>query len=141
MSVAFDETRSVLAQPLIARLATIDADGYPHVVPLWFDAEPDRPELIIMADRTAHAVQNALGNPRGAVQVGGEPLPLDPAQYTTAYLYQGDFSVETDIGHTAMKRISRRYLHPGAVDLLHECWKDDDVVVVRLFVRKVMRVH
>ena len=37
-----DETvREFLQKPLIARLATIDGNGYPHTVPLWFDVDGD----------------------------------------------------------------------------------------------------
>jgi PPOX class probable F420-dependent enzyme len=31
-----EETADLLASDTVARLATIDADGYPHVTPLWF---------------------------------------------------------------------------------------------------------
>jgi nitroimidazol reductase NimA-like FMN-containing flavoprotein (pyridoxamine 5'-phosphate oxidase superfamily) len=31
-----DEIGDLLARDVVARVATIDADGYPHVTPLWF---------------------------------------------------------------------------------------------------------
>lgn len=31
-----DETATLLASDTVARLATIDSSGYPHVTPLWF---------------------------------------------------------------------------------------------------------
>jgi PPOX class probable F420-dependent enzyme len=31
-----DEVADLLASDTVARVATIDADGYPHVTPLWF---------------------------------------------------------------------------------------------------------
>jgi nitroimidazol reductase NimA-like FMN-containing flavoprotein (pyridoxamine 5'-phosphate oxidase superfamily) len=31
-----EETADLLASDTVARLATIDASGYPHVTPLWF---------------------------------------------------------------------------------------------------------
>lgn len=31
-----DEIAALLAHDSVARLATLDADGYPHVTPLWF---------------------------------------------------------------------------------------------------------
>lgn len=30
------EIEELLSRDLVAHLATVDADGYPHVVPLWF---------------------------------------------------------------------------------------------------------
>jgi Pyridoxamine 5'-phosphate oxidase len=31
-----EEVASLLARDVVARVATVDADGYPHVTPLWF---------------------------------------------------------------------------------------------------------
>jgi nitroimidazol reductase NimA-like FMN-containing flavoprotein (pyridoxamine 5'-phosphate oxidase superfamily) len=31
-----EEIAGLLARDVVARVATIDADGYPHVTPLWF---------------------------------------------------------------------------------------------------------
>jgi nitroimidazol reductase NimA-like FMN-containing flavoprotein (pyridoxamine 5'-phosphate oxidase superfamily) len=35
-SLNVEEIAGLLARDVVARVATIDADGYPHVTPLWF---------------------------------------------------------------------------------------------------------
>lgn len=140
MSVTLNEVRDVLKQPLVARLATIGADGFPHITPLWFLLEDDRDELVIMADRVARKVQNLIANPRGAVQFGGDPLPDGQAGYSPGVLLQGEFTVENDPNHMVTARITRHYLQGEAADQLLEAWKDDDIVVLRMKIRKVIRI-
>ncbi|MBE2271850.1 MAG: pyridoxamine 5'-phosphate oxidase family protein [Anaerolinea sp.] len=138
MAVTLNEVRDVLAQPVIARLGTIGADGFPHITPLWFLFEGD--DLVIMADRTARKAQNLIANPRGAVQIGGDPLSDGQDGYTPGVMLQGDFTVEDDPDHAVTARITRHYLHGAAAEHLLETWKDDDIVVLRLKIRKVIRV-
>lgn len=140
MSVTLKEVRDVLKQPLVARLGTVDSEGYPHITPLWFLLEDDRDELVIMADRTARKVQNLVAHPRGAVQVGGDPLPDGQGGHTPGVMLQGDFAVEADPAHVVTARITRHYLPAAAADQLLETWKNDDIVVLRLKIRKVIRV-
>ncbi len=140
MAVTLDQVRHVLTQPLIARLGTIGVDGFPHITPLWFLLEDDRDEIVIMADRTARKAQNLIADPHGAVQVGGDPLPNDQGGYTAGVMLQGEFTVEDDPGHAVTARITRHYLQGEAADQLLETWKDDDIVVLRLKIHKVIRV-
>lgn len=140
MAVTINDVRDVLKQPLIARLGTIGADGFPHLTPLWFLWEDDRDELVIMADRTARKAQNLIANPRGAVQIGGDPLPDGQGGYTLGVMLQGEFTVEDDPDHAVTARITRHYLQGAAADQLLESWKDDDIVVLRMQIRKAIRV-
>lgn len=41
-SLTPDQVDDLLGRDVVAHLATLDADGYPHVTPLWFiwDAVP-----------------------------------------------------------------------------------------------------
>ncbi|MBL8131208.1 MAG: pyridoxamine 5'-phosphate oxidase family protein [Anaerolineae bacterium] len=140
MSITLESIRETLNQPLVARLATLTADGYPHVVPLWYAIEADRDEIIVMTDRTARKAQNLLSNPHGAIQIGGDPAESGQG-YTPGYLFQGDFSVETDAGHVVTERITRRYMSGKPADDMLDSWKDDDIVVLRLKVRRIIRVY
>ncbi len=128
------ELIAFLNQTLIARLATIDDQGYPHVVPLWYSRDGD--DLVIMSDRETRKVHNALANPKGAVQVGG-----NPGTEQSGYLFQGDLIVEDDPDHVLTAVITRRYESKARADQLLEEWKDDDTVVIRLKVRKTVRVY
>lgn len=135
-----DDVRELLKKPQIARLATIGANGFPHITPLWFLFETDRDEIVIMADRTARKAKNLLSNPHGALQVGGDPLPAGQDGYTRGVLLQGEFAVEDDPGHAVTARITRHYLQGAAADHMLEMWKDDDIVVLRMSIQKVIQV-
>src|SRR5687768_3757400 len=37
-----------LGQPWNARIATVDADGWPHVTPVWYDFEPDTRTFLVV---------------------------------------------------------------------------------------------
>lgn len=139
MKLSFADVREYLRQPMIGRLATLDADGTPHVVPLWYVVEDERDEIVIMTDRASRKAVNALARSRGAVQIGGDPAG-EPNRYTPGYLLQGEFVVSTDTDKAAMKRITRHYLPPDAAEAQIAQWINDDTVEIRLRVSKVVRV-
>lgn len=129
-----DELIAFLDQKMIARLATIDDAGYPHVVPLWYLRDGD--DLVIMSDRETRKVHNAHARAKGAIQIGG-----DPGAGQSGYLFQGDLVVEDDPDHFWTAAITRRYETKARADQLLEEWKDDDTVIIRLKVRKTVRVY
>jgi predicted pyridoxine 5'-phosphate oxidase superfamily flavin-nucleotide-binding protein len=139
MSIPFAQVRDYLSQPFIARLATLDEDGTPHVVPLWYVVENDRDEIVIMTDRETRKARNADTRVKGAVQIGGDPKP-DGNGYTPGYLLQGEFVVATDTDKIAMKRITRHYLPPDEAEKQINAWINDDVVEIRLRVTNVIKV-
>jgi hypothetical protein len=124
--------REFLQKKLIARLATVGADGYPHSVPIWYMLDGD--EVMFMSDRAVRKVQNALAYPKGAVVIGGDRG--DGA----GYMLQGDLLVEEDPGQAVTHRIIDRYEQPERAAELKEAWKNDDVVVIRLKPVKVIKV-
>jgi PPOX class probable F420-dependent enzyme len=56
-----------LQMPLIARIATADSEGRPHVVPVWF--EWDGLVLWISIDQRSKKYRNLAANPRAAVTI------------------------------------------------------------------------
>ena len=64
------ESREVLRRTLIARLSTIDGQGYPHTVPLWFDTDGD--DIVIISDRNTRKVDHISQRSKGCVQIGGD---------------------------------------------------------------------
>lgn len=139
MTIPFAQVREYISQPLIGRLATVDEDGTPHVVPLWYVVEDDRDEILIMTDRTTRKAKNAATRAKGAVQIGGDPKSEGDG-YTPGYLLQGEFVVTTDTDKVAMKRITRHYLPPDEAEKLIAQWINDDVVEIRLKVNAVIKV-
>jgi hypothetical protein len=60
-----DEIEQVFAQPLIARIATIGEDAYPHVVPVWFWW--DGQAMYIETGIDFQKARNLRANPKCAV--------------------------------------------------------------------------
>jgi PPOX class probable F420-dependent enzyme len=125
----FDEAvLQFLARPLIARLSTVGADGYPHTVPVWFDSEARGGgiEFVVVSDRSARKVRNVERNPKVALAIGGDPFDGD------GYLVRGDMTIEDDADHVVTHRMIDRYEHGPRNEELRAAWKDDDIVVLRL---------
>jgi Pyridoxamine 5'-phosphate oxidase len=55
-----DEIEAVLALDVPARLATIDAEGFPHVTPLWFVWDNGAFHLTVPSSQKAHASNRSL---------------------------------------------------------------------------------
>lgn len=49
-TLARAEIDRLLRRPLIARLATVDPDGYPAIVPVWIDWDGDAAWLVVRAE-------------------------------------------------------------------------------------------
>jgi PPOX class probable F420-dependent enzyme len=62
-----DEQRALLAEPLKAALATVDADGFPHIVAMSFLAKDGA--IYMTSYAKAQKVLNARRNPRVAVMI------------------------------------------------------------------------
>jgi PPOX class probable F420-dependent enzyme len=130
-----DEARAFLERPLIARLATIGADGYPHNVPLWYLLEGD--DILIISDRKARKVQNALARPQAAIAIGGDPGDED----STGYMIRGDVTIEEDADKAVTRRMTYRYEPKEEAERLLDLWKNDDMIVLRLKPKSVLKVY
>ncbi len=133
-SILNRRVRQFLSKPRIARLATEDVNGYPHVVPIWFRRDGD--DILFSSDRANRKVRNILANPKGAVVIGGE-LPADDE----GYLIQGDLSIEEDRKHASMWKMLLRYEKKKEAERLAKECPESDLIVIRLKSRKVIRVY
>jgi PPOX class probable F420-dependent enzyme len=131
--VLSEAMRAVLSQPLIARLGVIDADGYPHTVPLWFLLDGD--DILITSFRDTRKVDHLRRNPRASLVVGGDALQWE------GYMIKGEVTIEDDPGHAFMRRITHVYEpHDEAEAHLAE-WTQQPAVMLRLKPRKASRVY
>lgn len=64
----------LLAQLHTAKLATVRADGRPHIVPIWFDLEGE--ELIFTTGETTVKAANMRRDPRVSLCVDDEKPPF-----------------------------------------------------------------
>lgn len=128
----FDElARQTLQKPLTARVSTIDEQGYPHTVPVWFMLDGD--EVIIFSSPGARKVLNAQKNPRGAVTIGGDV-------YTQpGYMLQGEWVIEPE--GDWVEKVTRHYLPDRAeADALLKSWEGSVSVLMRLKPKSVVKV-
>lgn len=126
-----DAAREFLRKPLIARISTLDTDGYPHTVPVWFMLEGD--EIIFIAERKTKKVKNIHANSKGAVSIGGEPGEA-------SYLIKGEMTVEEDPGYAWMKKMTRFYEAPDQAEKDIETWLKFDMIIIRLKPTRVIKV-
>jgi len=68
-----DETRAFLELPLLMRLGTIGADGFPQVTPVWFVFEDGR--FITSTQKARVKYRNILRDPHVGASIDNESRP------------------------------------------------------------------
>ena len=126
-----DDARALLQMAVIVRMAVTDANGYPHVVPVWFGLDGD--DIIIFGFRNTRKVDYIQANPKGSVQIGGDPAG-------NGYLIKGDFSIEADDNHHWARAITYAYETRETAEKNLAEWTQQELVVLRLVVNKIVRV-
>jgi PPOX class probable F420-dependent enzyme len=109
-TLTHEETAGLLASDAIARLATIDADGYPHVTPLWF----------LWADGAFHLASDSgrphlarlLANPRAGLVIDTEDAQRRDGQRPNKQVRAiGDATLSPDTGAIWTHRIWDKYIN------------------------------
>lgn len=127
-----DAVREFLQKPLIARMSTLDPDGYPHTVPVWFMLDGN--DLVVISVRSTRKVGHILANPKGAIVIGGDPADGG------GYLIKGDFSLEADLDDAWVRRLTYHYEAPEQAEKDIADWADLDIIVLRLKPKVVLKV-
>jgi PPOX class probable F420-dependent enzyme len=121
--------REFLNKPLIARVSTNGADGFPHTAPVWFIMDGD--DVVVISERDTRKVKNLAQDSRAAVQVGGEPGDA------YAVLFRGSFSVTDDVNNAMTNRITYHYEEKALAEQHIAEWADFDMVTLRMTPEKV----
>jgi PPOX class probable F420-dependent enzyme len=84
-----EELSEFLQQPYLARLATVQEDGAPYIVPVWHDY--DGTALYIVAREKSQYVQHIKHDPRVAVSIleGAQVLILGKAEIAEGPVVEG----------------------------------------------------
>lgn len=107
---AFDaETLEFLSRPLLMRLATHGADGYPQVTPVWFMQQDG--SLYCSTEQERVKVRNILRNPRVGASID------DDHPYRGISL-KGIASVREKEIEPLVRRIAARYVPARELDAL-----------------------
>lgn len=127
-----DAVREFLQNPLIARLSTIDPNGYPHTVPVWFALDGD--DIVVISVSDTRKVGHIRANPKGAITIGGDPGDGG------GYLIKGEFSIEADPEDAWVRKLAYRYESPEQAEKDIADWADLDIIVLRLKPKVVLKV-
>lgn len=126
------KAREFLKKPILARLSTIDPNGYPHTVPVWFMLDGD--DIVFISACDTHKVRNILANPKGAATVGGELTD------SGGYLIKGDLSLEDDPNDDWVKKFCYHYEEKAKAEEDIADWADVNIVLLRLKPKAVLKV-
>ena len=112
------EIADLLGRDVPARLATIDKDGFPHVVPIWFVWDGHAFYMTSLPDR-AH-VKRLTRDPRASICVDVEEDERDDGERPNrAVRAVGPAEVFVDDGGDWTRRITEKYIHgPGREAML-----------------------
>ena len=115
-----EETADLLASDTVARLAPIDASGYPHVTPLWFPWADGAFHLASDAGRPHLARLRA--NPRAGLVIDTEAAQRPDGQRPNKQVRAvGDATLTPDTGTAWTSRIWDKYVNgPAARNALNE---------------------
>ena len=107
------EVAELLDSDAVARLATIDADGYPHVTPIWFLWADGLIRLTSYADRPH--LDRIRANRRVGLVVDAEAAQRPDGERPNRHVrIIGDAAVAVDTGGEWTRRIRRKYLDAAA---------------------------
>lgn len=132
-----ENVRTLLNEPRIARISTIDSSGYPHTVPVWFVLEGD--EIWFTSHSSTRKVEHVRNNSKGAVTVGGDATDREGG-YVPGYLFKGTWEIVPDSDHSFLKRVTHRYETPEQAEKDLAEWIKTECVVMRFKIEKVIRV-
>jgi hypothetical protein len=124
-----DELREYLKKPHIARMSTIDANGYPHTVAVWYAIEGD--DLLITSPRNTKKYGHIQANSKGSLCIGGDE--------GSGWLFKGEFKLPDEDAWPWLEQMTYHYLpEEEAVKNLAD-WKSLDLALVRMTPEKIIK--
>ncbi|MEW2441547.1 PPOX class F420-dependent oxidoreductase [Micromonospora marina] len=102
MAILSEEDLALLGEPQLAHVATIEADGTPHVTPVWVDTDGEHIVFNTAKGRQKHL--NMSRNPVVAVSVA------DRADDFRTLWIKGTVEFVTDGADEHIDRLAKKYL-------------------------------
>jgi nitroimidazol reductase NimA-like FMN-containing flavoprotein (pyridoxamine 5'-phosphate oxidase superfamily) len=125
------EVEPLLAADVPARLATVDADGYPHVTPLWFVWVDGAFVMTSFAGRPH--LRRLAGNPRAGLCVDVEaPQREDGERPNRQVRAIGNAETAIDAGGEWTRRITAKYVTGSGLAVQLERRLAGQRIVIRL---------
>lgn len=125
------ETDAFLRETRIAKLATLNADGSPNIVPVWFEWTGEVAR--VFTSRTSPKVKRIQRDPRVALSVE-EPVGVSERWATI----EGVATIEDEGGVELARRLAERYYTPERVAEVWPSWeKNPNWVVLVITPRRI----
>ncbi len=127
-----EQRDAFLRETRIAKLVTLQTDGSPTVVPVWF--EWDGSTAAVFTSRTSPKIRRVRTDPRVALTVE-QPVGVSEAWVTI----EGTVAIEERGGIELARRLAGRYYTPARVAAVMPSWEKmaDDWVVLRITPRRI----
>ncbi len=124
------EIAAYLAEPHVAHLVTVRANGRPQVAPVWF--LEDNGQAFVMADANALKVRNIRRNPAVALSIATDQRPLKYVVINgNAQVAEGDIT-------QMVERICVRYDGPArGAEFAKELLAEDRMKLIEIQVTRV----
>lgn len=102
-AVISEPSRKLLDAPNLAHLATTDADGSPHVTPVWVDVEGD--DIVLNTAEGRKKLRNLRKNPQCSISL------VDPQNPYNVFAVKGRVVQITEEGADEhIDRLAKKYL-------------------------------
>lgn len=108
-----EQLKEFLSQKYLLNIATITPDGYPHVVPVWFDYDGE--DFLVSTAKKSKKARNLADTPKVGFSIAEQGLPYD------AVVGYGDVTITDDVDGAFLLKLAKKYLPPGKVD---QYWKE-----------------
>ncbi|MEU1885316.1 PPOX class F420-dependent oxidoreductase [Micromonospora sp. WMMD987] len=102
MAILTDEDKALLSEPQLAHVATIEADGTPHVTPVWVDVDGEH--ILFNTALGRQKYLNIARNPVVAVSV------VDRADDFRTLWVRGTAEFVTEGADAHIDRLAKKYL-------------------------------
>ncbi len=119
-----DEMERFLREANLAKLATIDPDGTPHVVPIWYLR--DGTELVMISQPATRKVRNIRRDPRVTVCIDRATAPY------AGVIVRGVATLELVASQELAVPMAVRYLGRDAGILVGEKYTSSDLATIRV---------
>jgi len=97
-----EKAKALVQRPVIANVATVDADGRPQVTPVWIDLEGD--QLVFNTARGRVKQSNLDSDPRVAVSV------VDPDDPFNVVVVRGTVVATEDGADAHIDSLAKKYM-------------------------------
>ena len=97
-----DKAKALVARPVLANVATVDAGGRPQLTPVWIDLEGDELAFNTAKGRAKHA--NLTARPQVAVSV------VDPDDPYNVVVVRGTVEAVEEGADAHIDRLAKKYL-------------------------------